>query len=989
MAMTTAGCFLILSVAFLAEFGHGIWPWSLVQGESLRARMMRSFLPIFAGFVLLIGFLDSRVDVSSGPLIPAVILLVSLPFLALLVARTCGSLDASVMAAEAALRESEEKLSKLFEFNPAKIAIGALDGKIVDANLAYADFLGYSREEMRGKSLVDLGIISVEELRRLLALGHAGAPLRNVEVAMRPRGGGLLDVLLSMETISLGGKPHRIATLVDITERKQIAESLKESEQRFRQIAENIQEVFWMSDSKNEEIFYISPAYEKIWGRSCESLYADPKNWADAIVPEDKERVLKSLSSREPHQDWAAIYRINRPDGKVRWIRDRSFPVKNAAGFIYRIVGVAKDITERKLAEEKSARLAAIVEASPDFIGIADPKTTQIQYINKYGRKMCGIGADEDVGKYKIGDVLPAWMNERFAEVVLSTVAREGVWKGEGAFLRRDDSEIPVSMILSAYTADNGEIDFYYTVSRDITGQKLREGEIRKKAALLEAQTNATNDGFLIVDGEGKTIIQNQRCVEMWKIPKDIIDGHDDKQQIEFVKNRTTDPEKFVEKVVYLYTHPNESSQDRVVFKDGTVLERYSAPVIGSDGTHFGRIWRFHDITEQIRLEENLRQSQKMESVGRLAGGVAHDFNNILTAIKGYTGFALAGLSEGDQRRKDLNEVMAAGERATRLTRQLLAFSRKQILNPQVIDINATVAESANMLKRLIGEDIRLETRLAAEPCRAKVDTGQIEQVFLNLAVNARDAMPKGGVLTFETQIMSATEEFSSRHPDVPRGPLVCLSARDTGCGMTDAVKAHLFEPFFTTKEKGKGTGLGLSMVYGIIKQSGGEIEVESTPDIGTTFRIYFPLIIDTQDKNKDKAKDIAPRGNETVLFVEDEDALRRLGARVLTGGGYNVLFAANGREALEVLERHGKAVDLLITDVVMPGMSGRELSQAIAAKNMARRTLFMSGFTEDAIVRHGVLEPGLAFMYKPFSPDALLCKMREVLDGPVDKAKA
>jgi CheY-like chemotaxis protein len=309
------------------------------------------------------------------------------------------------------------------------------------------------------------------------------------------------------------------------------------------------------------------------------------------------------------------------------------------------------------------------------------------------------------------------------------------------------------------------------------------------------------------------------------------------------------------------------------------------------------------------------------------------------------------------------------------------------------LDVNASVGEIVNMLKHLIGEDVKLETRLASQPCMVMVDAGQIEQVYLNLAVNARDAMPRGGTLTFETGIIAVREEFSLRHPDLPRGPLVLLTVRDTGCGMSDEIKLRIFEPFFTTKEKDRGTGLGLSMVYGIIKQSGGDIEVESSPNRVTTFRIYFPEIAapapnQGKDDDDDKGKAGVPGGNETVLLVEDEETIRRLAVRALTNKGYSVLSAADGKEALKVLERHGRAVDLLITDVVMPGMSGRELAQAIASMNMVRRTLFISGFTDEAIVNHGVLEAGLAFMYKPFSPDAILRKIRKILDGPADQAK-
>lgn len=410
------------------------------------------------------------------------------------------------------------------------------------------------------------------------------------------------------------------------------------------------------------------------------------------------------------------------------------------------------------------------------------------------------------------------------------------------------------------------------------------------------------------------------------------------------------------------------------------------------------RVATLVDITARRRAEDESRklqtqlvQSQKMESVGRLAGGVAHDFNNILTAINAFTGFALEGLPEGDQRRSDLKQVLAASERASRLTKQLLAFSRKQILNPQILDLNSAVGGIARMLRRIIGENIKLEIALARQPCCVKVDYGQMEQVLLNLAVNARDAMPRGGTLTFETRIEVPAEGVVSPRPDMPRGPVVCLIARDTGSGMTEAVKTHVFEPFFTTKGRGKGTGLGLSTVYGIVKQSGGEIEIESAQGRGTSFHIYFPQTAAqarSRNDGKGKGRGDVLHGDETILLVEDEESVRRLGERLLTANGYAVLSAASGEEALAALARHGKPVDALITDVVMPGMSGRELAREIAKKNLAHRTLFVSGYTDGDIARHGVLEAGLAFLNKPFTLDALLRKLREVLDGPADRAR-
>lgn len=393
---------------------------------------------------------------------------------------------------------------------------------------------------------------------------------------------------------------------------------------------------------------------------------------------------------------------------------------------------------------------------------------------------------------------------------------------------------------------------------------------------------------------------------------------------------------------------------------------------------------------EREAIHSEFLQSQKMESIGRLAGGVAHDFNNLLTAIGGYAGFLFKGLAEDDPRREDAKEILNATERAGMLTRQLLAFSRKQILAPQLIDLNATLAGTVNMLRRLIGEDVRLEIKLAKEPCVVNVDAGQIGQVLLNLSVNSRDAMPEGGTIVIETSIVTQEKAFFSKHPNLKPGPLVCLSLSDTGLGISPENKEHLFEPFFTTKEKGKGTGLGLSTVFGIIKQSGGDIEVESSTGHGTTFRIYLPQMTDAAlHKDKDRDKDNLLRGTETILLVEDEETLRRLGERLLRAGGYTVISATGGLEAIAAAERHGKPVDLLLTDVVMPGMNGRELAKRLADAKLVTRTLYMSGYTDDAVIKHGVLEPGIAFIYKPFTVEELSAKLREVLDGPADKARA
>ena len=390
------------------------------------------------------------------------------------------------------------------------------------------------------------------------------------------------------------------------------------------------------------------------------------------------------------------------------------------------------------------------------------------------------------------------------------------------------------------------------------------------------------------------------------------------------------------------------------------------------------------DISDFKQLEEQLRQSQKLEAIGMLAGGIAHDFNNLLTVIRGYSDLTLMRLSEEDPLHRNISEVKKAAERAAGLTRQLLAFSRKQVLQPKVLDLNAVVSELEKMLRRLIGEDIGLRTVLESDLGSVKADPGQIEQIIMNLAVNARDAMPQGGKLTIETTNVYLDEDYAKVHIAVIPGPYVMFAVSDTGTGMDSRTQARIFEPFFTTKEKGKGTGLGLSTVYGIVKQSGGNIWVYSEVGQGTTFKVYLPRVDEGAQEYKRSAEtEGAIQGSETILLAEDEEMVRKLARQVLEMHGYQVLEAANGGAALLICERHKEPIHLLITDVIMPEMSGRELADRLAQLRPEMKVLYMSGYTDNAIVHQGVLDEGANFIQKPFPTDALARKVREVLDAP------
>jgi PAS domain S-box-containing protein len=400
------------------------------------------------------------------------------------------------------------------------------------------------------------------------------------------------------------------------------------------------------------------------------------------------------------------------------------------------------------------------------------------------------------------------------------------------------------------------------------------------------------------------------------------------------------------------------------------------------------------DITELKRaeeekavLQEQLRQSQKVEAIGRLAGGIAHDFNNLLTVIKGYSQLSSFELKEGDPLSVNIDEIQNAAERAASLTRQLLAFSRRQVMEMKVLDLNTLLRDLEKMLRRVIGEDIEMVIQLAEDLGRVRADVGQIEQVIMNLAVNAKDAMPSGGKLTIETANVELDESYARSHVDVRHGHYVMFSVSDTGVGMTPEVRERIFEPFFTTKERGKGTGLGLSTTYGIVKQSEGHIWVYSVQGKGTTFKIYLPRVNEPLEEiRKEVLKKELPRGNETILIVEDEEEVRKLAGKILEKQGYRILETLNGDDALVACEKRKSPIHLMLADIIMPGMSGSELAKLLIPLYPEIKILYMSGYTDNAIVRHGVLEKGVNYIQKPFTMEGLARKVREVLDKDSDK---
>jgi PAS domain S-box-containing protein len=604
-------------------------------------------------------------------------------------------------------------------------------------------------------------------------------------------------------------------------------------------------------------------------------------------------------------------------------------------------------------------------------------------YISPQIEAMLGFSADEWLGDpgLVLKQLHPDDRERVLAEVFQSKdtgkplsseyrlLARDGhiVWVRDEAIVMRDEAGRPC---------------FMQGLLLDISEQKRKEEMLQKSESKFRTIFERVAVGIALVSIDGQLMESNPALREMLRYGEEEL-----RHRVfnEFIHPEDVAIDVDLDQELIAGKRDHYQIEKRFIRKDGGVVwcQLNVSFIRGGQQERPFTICMVEDITERKRLETQFFQSQKMETIGRLAGGIAHDFNNLLTVIKGYTQLSLNHIQEGDPCRENIEEIKGAAERAAELTNQLLTFSRRQILDMKVLDLNAIVRGLEKMTGRIIGEDIEMFTVLDDHLARVKTDPGQIEQVILNLVVNARDAMPAGGKLAIETANVVLDDTYARTHIGVTPGSYVMLSVSDTGCGISPEIKELIFEPFFTTKEEGKGTGLGLSTIYGIVKQSGGNIWVYSEPGRGTTFKIYLPRVeeetgaLPVQDDT-----DHLPKGKETVLLVEDDPSLRALAARVLRYQGYKVLEATNGHEAIGIArENVQERIHLLLTDVVMPHMGGRELVKRMKTLHSEIRVLFISGYTEHAITYHAGLKPGTPFLQKPFSPTALAKKVREVLD--------
>jgi PAS domain S-box-containing protein len=544
---------------------------------------------------------------------------------------------------------------------------------------------------------------------------------------------------------------------------------------------------------------------------------------------------------------------------------------------------------------------------------------------------------------------------------------------------RTDGRIVDVSVSAAPLRDDGGDVSGAVIVLADVTERKAADEALRRADEFRASVMESTTDAIFAVDLKRRFTLVNRRVCEITGYTQEELLGE---TPALFITPETNERGLVRFQRVIESAQPEPVHESHIIRKGGAPgTIRVSLTPLMDGGKVAGIVGTAEDVTERKRLEEQFLQSQKLESIGRLAGGVAHDFNNLMTAIIGYAELSLVALDPGDPVAADVKDIRATADRAANLAHQLLAFSRRQMIEPRVVDMNELISGAHTMLRRLIGENIELVTQAAPDLKPVKVDPTQFTQVVVNLVVNARDAMPAGGTLTLATANVELDGLLAAEMPGAA-GPYVRLTATDTGAGMTEDVLQHLFEPFFTTKDTGRGTGLGLATCYGVVKQAGGNIFGCNEPGGGSTFAVYLPASAQPVEAAAEGDAPALPGGQETILLAEDERAVHKLASRVLRELGYTVLSAVDGGEALRILEQHGGAIDLLITDVVMPGMNGKELAERVTRQRPSVRVLLTSGYADDELVRHDIASQSVAFLPKPFSPQMLARQVREVLDG-------
>jgi two-component system, cell cycle sensor histidine kinase and response regulator CckA len=773
---------------------------------------------------------------------------------------------------------------------------------------------------------------------------------------------------------------HFLAVFDNITDRKLAEERLRQSEERLRRAV--LQAPFpLLLHAEDGEILMLSDAWTEITGYSHTDI-PTTADWTERAYGQRKHLVqadidrLYGLTEKLNEGE----YEIQTKCGEKRTWAFASAPLGKLPDGRRLAMSMAMDVTERKLAadalRQSDRKFATAFTLNPAMTVLfrPDEEGNRILDVNQAFEGLTGYLREEAIGR--TSQELQLWADPHELEVAMKRLLAEGTVRNYEWHIRCKNGEVRTGLLSTDFIELDGQRCAISTTI-DMTDLVRAQASAKTLAIAIEH----AEEQVVITDLEGAIQYCNPAFERVSGYSKDEVFGKNPR-----VLKSGQHSEQFYAELWRTLTGGNVWRGYLVnKKKDGTIYQEEAtiSPIMDASGRRSGYVALKRDVTELRKLEDQFRQAQKLESVGRLAGGVAHDFNNLLTVINGYSGFLLNRLSVCDPLRPYAEHISQAGEHAASLTKQLLAFSRKQVIDPRIIDLNKTISDAVPMLQRMIGEDLALKTKLDRSLGGVNADPDQVYQVIMNLSVNARDAMPDGGSLEIETSNVELDDAGAAAiHLAAVSGGYVLMTVTDTGHGMDDVTRAQIFEPFFTTKEAGKGTGLGLATVYGIVHQSGGWITVQSEVGVGTSFKIYFPRIELSPLPEIRAVSAEAKAGGETVLLVEDQDAVRSYAKAVLKEHGYVVIEASCGEQAITIAEQHPGEIQLLLTDVVLPGMNGKRLSERLKERQPYLKVVLISGYTRDVISQRGVLDHGASFLQKPFSPEALAAKVREVLDA-------